>query len=290
MPYKISKVRGKDLYSVKNTATGAVHSYGTTMKKAKAQVRLLQSLDEKVGGYMSDEEMSDEEMEYDGEMSDDEIEYEDEMEGGKMAIGDVKKLLKSSYNKKPSDINGFKIDKSLSGERVQVYTDKDGRAYVVHRGTQGFQDVLTDVKMLFGKTKSQKRFKHAEKIQREAEAKYGAENVSTLGHSLGARVAEEVGKRGKEIITYNKPTLPVDLITQKKLPDKQFDIRTSRDPVSILQPFQKGSADLVIPSKSLNPLVEHTTDALGRVSEDMMVGSGSWFGSNLLNDIKWKIM
>lgn len=256
MPYQIRKIRGKDLYTVKNSNTGEFHSYGSTLEKAKAQVRLLQNLEEK----------------------------EKEMKGGKMKIGDVKKLLDVSYNDKPNDINGFKIDKELSGKRVQVYTDDTGRAYVVHRGTQGFQDILTDVNMVFGKIKGQKRFKHAEKIQKEAEAKYGTENVSTLGHSLGARIAEEVGKKGKEIITYNKPTLPIDLITKKKLPDKQYDIRTSLDPVSVLQPLQKGSADLVIPSKTLNPLVEHTMTALDRVNEDMIVGAGFGF-----RDIAWKI-
>lgn len=238
MPYILRKIRNKDLYKVTSKETGEVMSKGSTLDKAKAQIRLLDSL-----------------------------------EGGKMKIGDVKKLLKSSYNK-PDDVNGYTLDKSLSGKRVQVYTDENGKAYVVHRGTQGVQDVLTDVKMAFGNVKGQKRFKHAKKIQKEAEKKYGANNVATLGHSLGAKIAEEVGKDSNEIITYNKPTLPLDIIKGKELPDKQFDIRTSRDPISILQPFQKGSADLVIKSTTLNPLTEHTTDALGRVDDNLMVGTG----------------
>lgn len=239
MPYQIRKVRGKNLYSVKNAITGVVHSKATTLNNAKAQVRLLNSL-----------------------------------EGGAMKVGDVKTLLKSSYSKKSGDIDGFTLDKELSGKRVQVYTDADGKAYVVHRGTKGLPDVLTDIKMALGQTKSQKRFKHAKKIQQLAEQKYGAENVTTLGHSLGARIAEDVGKNSKEIITFNKPTLPMDLITKKKLPKSQFDIRTMLDPVSFLQPFQKGSADLIIPSRTLNPFAEHSTDALGRLEDERMIGSG----------------
>lgn len=212
-----------------------------------------------------------------------------EMKGGKMRVGDVKRLLNNSYNDKPSDVDGFTLDKSLSGKRVQVYTDENGKAYVVHRGTQGFKDIITDVKMIFGNLKSQKRYKHAKKIQEEAENKYGANNVVTLGHSLGAAIAERVGDSSKEIITFNKPTLPSDLITKKKLDDKQFDIRTARDPVSILQPFQKGSADLVIDSKSLNPLEEHTVAALDRVDSNMMVGSGAvgTSGSNGISIFKF---
>jgi len=47
MPYVIRKVRNKNLYSVKNQKTGQVHSAGTTLEKAKAQVRLLESLEGK---------------------------------------------------------------------------------------------------------------------------------------------------------------------------------------------------------------------------------------------------
>jgi hypothetical protein len=41
MPYVIRKVRGRNLYSVKNPVTGKIHSKATTKKKAEAQVRLL---------------------------------------------------------------------------------------------------------------------------------------------------------------------------------------------------------------------------------------------------------
>ncbi len=47
MPYVIRKIRNKNLYSVKNSATGKVHSSGSTLADAKAQVRLLESLEGK---------------------------------------------------------------------------------------------------------------------------------------------------------------------------------------------------------------------------------------------------
>ena len=244
MPYKIRKLNNQDLYKVTNTETGEIMSKGTTLDKAKAQIRLLENLENKT------------------------------LKGGKMKIQDVKTLLTNSYNDKPTDVNGYKLDKDLSGKRVQVYTDENGKVYIVHRGTHGIHDIMTDVKMTFGNVKGQKRFKYAEKIQREAENKYGKDNVTTLGHSLGAKIAEQVGKNSKEIITYNKPTLPLDLFKKKKLPDKQYDIRTSRDPVSILQPLQKGSNDMVIDSKTINPLTEHSIDALDRLDPNLMVGSG----------------
>ena len=45
MPIVILKIRNKDLYSVKNKVTGVIHSKGTTQAKAKAQKRLLDSLE-----------------------------------------------------------------------------------------------------------------------------------------------------------------------------------------------------------------------------------------------------
>lgn len=44
MPYLIRKLPNKDLYRVRNSETGKIHSYGTTLTKAKQQIRLLESI------------------------------------------------------------------------------------------------------------------------------------------------------------------------------------------------------------------------------------------------------
>jgi hypothetical protein len=46
MPYSIRKI-GKNKYQVYNTATGELHSKGTTKKKAEGQFRLLQGIHRK---------------------------------------------------------------------------------------------------------------------------------------------------------------------------------------------------------------------------------------------------
>lgn len=48
MPYKMFKIRNKDLYKVVNSKTGKVHSAGTTKDKAKAQLRLLETIERKM--------------------------------------------------------------------------------------------------------------------------------------------------------------------------------------------------------------------------------------------------
>lgn len=45
MPIVIRKLRNQDLYKVMNKETGVIHSKGTTLNKAKAQKRLLDTMD-----------------------------------------------------------------------------------------------------------------------------------------------------------------------------------------------------------------------------------------------------
>jgi hypothetical protein len=50
MPYKIRKLPGKPLYRVTATNTGQIKAFGTTLKKAKAQVRLMYMMNRQRAG------------------------------------------------------------------------------------------------------------------------------------------------------------------------------------------------------------------------------------------------
>ena len=119
-----------------------------------------------------------------------------------------------------------------------------------------------------------KRLKHAQDIQRKAEEKYGRENISTLGHSLGSIASSSVGKNSKEIINLNKPIGIQDLYT--KPIKNEYNIRTMLDPVSLLLPFSRhnNSNLTTIPSQTINPLAEHKINVLERLPEHMMIGQG----------------
>lgn len=41
MPYKIIKLKGRNHYKVINSDTGRIHAKDTSLKNAKAQIRLL---------------------------------------------------------------------------------------------------------------------------------------------------------------------------------------------------------------------------------------------------------
>lgn len=63
----------------------------------------------------------------------------------------LQSLLKNSYKgkKQAKKLDGYERDNSLSGQRVQVYHNKDtGKTVVSHRGTSGVQDMITDAKLM----------------------------------------------------------------------------------------------------------------------------------------------
>ena len=200
--------------------------------------------------------------------------YGEGLEGGALANDDFQALLKKSYEKTPSDYKDFKVDKPLSGQRAQVYKNsKTGQVVVVHRGTADMNDWISDARYAMGDT-SGARFEHAKKVQKQAEDKYGKQNITTIGHSLGATLAEKAGGEGKEVITLNKPVSPYDVINHT-VSSNQTDVKTGADPVSFLRGFQSGGNTNVLKSDTYNPLTEHSTDTLSRG-----IAQGNMWGSN----------
>ena len=102
------------------------------------------------------------------------------------------------------------------------------------------------------------RYKHAKEIQDKAEAKYGKENITTIGHSLGAKLASDLGGKSMEIITHNKPIIPGEIFNQTK--KNETSTRTRMDPVSVLG--STNSKIKQISTKTLNPITAHNLDQL----------------------------
>lgn len=188
--------------------------------------------------------------------------YNKKCNGGSLQSKDLKKLLSSTYDKKNVDIGDFKVDKSLSGKRAKVYHNQiTGQTVTAHRGTKGLKDWVTDLGMALG-YENGNRFKHAKKVQQKAEKKYGTENMTTIGHSLAGRLAEKYGQNGKEVITLNKAVTPRTMFSN--VSNKQFDIRSTSDPVSALQFGQRNRNLSEIKTKTKSPLLEHNTNILNR--------------------------
>jgi len=197
------------------------------------------------------------------------------MRGGKISIGELKTLIKNSYDTSLQDTNDYEIDKELSGQRAKVYKKKGtNEAVIVHRGTKGLIDVANDVKLALGMDISKsKRVQYAKNIQQKAEQKYGSQNVSTVGHSLGSQIGSQVGQNSKEIINLNKAVVPANL--GKTISSKETNIRSSKDVISSLLPFQRNRGKTItVENTSNNPLTEHSTSILDRLPQNQMVGEG----------------
>ena len=199
--------------------------------------------------------------------------------GGKVEVKYLNKLLNESYkgkNKTAANIDDrYILDNDLSTDKTKVYIDKNTNDIaMVNRGTSDFKDVMTDAKLLFGY--NDKRFNEPKEILGKIKQKYKDKNIDLIGHSLGAKVAETLGDdpQVKNIITLNKPTTPKDLIQKTKINNKQYDIRTTGDLVSALQPLQTGQNDIVISSETKNPYTEHKIDVLDRLDQDLVIGTG----------------
>jgi hypothetical protein len=199
----------------------------------------------------------------------------EEIDGGALSAKELKGLLGASYDPKIDKVGDFILDSKLSTKTSKVYHNPNsGQTVVAHKGTEGILDWGNNaVYALGGKTayKLTPRYKEAEKVQKQAEKKYGRQNVSTIGHSQGGLQAELLGGKSKEIITLNKATRPFESNTNKN----QYDVRSGRDVVSALNPFEKKSSkNIEIEGESYNPLAEHSGDVLDRLDENQMIGEG----------------
>ena len=193
--------------------------------------------------------------------------------GGKLSVDSLKGLLTASYDDKQDKVDNFEKDKSISSKTSKVYIDPNtGQVVVAHKGTSGLSDWLNNAVYAVGGKKLYKytpRYKESERVQKEAEAKYGKERVSTIGHSQGGLQAELLGDNSNEIITLNKATRPFSNTKH----ENQYDIRTENDLVSSLNPFTpKSHHDIIIPSTTKSYLTEHGIDTLGRLDKNRMVG------------------
>ena len=122
------------------------------------------------------------------------------------------------------------------------------------------------------------RYREARKVQQNAEKKYGAKNITTIGHSQGGLQAQLLGGNSKEIITLNKATRPQEAIFGSSKKKNQYDVRASGDAVSAFRnPFQR-AGDKSIDVKG-NPLTQHSTDVLGEGEE--VYGDKTFYGNGI---------
>ena len=119
------------------------------------------------------------------------------------------------------------------------------------------------------------RYKQAKKVQEAAEKKYGAKNISTIGHSQASYQAQLLGAKTHEIITLNKATRPQEVLYGSSKKKNQYDVRSSTDLVSIFRnPFQKKNETTI--NVVGNPLKSHSLNVLDK-NKDAIYGDKNFY-------------
>lgn len=93
------------------------------------------------------------------------------------------------------------------------------------RGTKftDINDLISDVRVIGQNLDGDKRYEHLQKVSDKVVEKYGCENVSITGHSLGAAFGILVGKvlamnnRPVETFLFNPPFASLDIISNKSV-------------------------------------------------------------------------
>lgn len=190
----------------------------------------------------------------------------------------IKEALSLSYKSDKKAPEGYILDKSLSTKRAKVFKAKDSNEVIVaHRGSASagdWRDNLTYATT--GNVKGTETYKKAKKVQNQAIKKYGADNITSVGHSRAGLYVQELNDRPetktKNAITLNKAVSPYDLMRKNK--GNQIDIRSKTDLVSVLDPLQRSkNKTITIENTSYNPLTAHSVDNLDALGEKI-IGSG----------------
>jgi hypothetical protein len=238
MPYQILQVSPRR-FSVVNADTGEVHAKRSTLKNAKTQMRLLDSL-----------------------------------EGGAITGKELKRLTDASYKKnkeKPAKIGDLVLDKELSTRKAAVYYNPTtGEATVTHRGTTGtVSNWANNLALGVGMYKKTDRYKTGKETQKAVNAKYGKENVLTTGHSQSGALVHELNKEG--LVNKSVEVNPARLPFQKVLKNETI-IKSSLDPVSVFVPESKRVK--VIEARTYNPLAEHSAKIIRGADAAALYGGG----------------
>lgn len=165
------------------------------------------------------------------------------------------KLADAAYTQKP-DVDGWTRDTSLSNENRSVYT-KDGKAKVAFAGTnfakrRWIDDVGSDLLVGLGLQDYSSRMKNAKKTTDAAIQKYGKDNVSLTGHSLGGSQAAYVSRaRGLNASGFNAAWSPVDLL-RKRTYSKFSNMTATGDPISALGRGLSRMKQVKVKAKSSN--------------------------------------
>ncbi len=213
--------------------------------------------------------------------------------GSGMSAPLLKEFIDLSYRGNTSIAPaGYDIDSPLSDSRVKVYAKKgsnDKDIVVTHRGSVGLNDWMDNASYMFrGKVKGTSTYNLHRERHKRAVDKYGASNITAIGHSRAGLYLQELQKEFpiKENITYNKASGFHDIGRQND--PNQTDVRVGNDVVSLLAPLQRRNNAIVNISGTKNPFdfnAAHQTGEINKVGDQFIGKKEGGFTNKQLNKI-----
>ena len=147
-------------------------------------------------------------------------------------------VLHASYqnNKEAKDAltkHGYILDEELSKGYEKVYYNPDDKKLIFSvAGSSSVDDwVNTDPLLALGGLKYTDRYEEAHQRLIDSKKKYGVNNATVVGHSLGGGIASGIGSASDRIFTYNKG---ITLFGKNR--DNETHYRTRGDIVSTFAP------------------------------------------------------
>jgi hypothetical protein len=222
--------------------------------------------------------------------------------GSGMSAPLLKEFIDLSYRGNTSIAPaGWSIDAPLSDSRVKVYAkngSNDKNIVVTHRGSVGLDDWMDNASYMFrGKVKGTKTYNLHRDRHKRAIDKYGASNITAIGHSRAGLYLQELQKEFpiKENITYNKASGFHDIGRQNDA--NQTDVRVGNDIVSLLAPLQRRNNAIVNISGTKNPFdfnAAHQTAEINKVG-DQYIGKGRKRGrprkiGGVIHEVPWSTL
>lgn len=176
-------------------------------------------------------------------------------------------LANAAYLQSP-EVEGWVRDMELSSRDRSVYT-KDGKAVVAYAGTRLYnkkdrvRDLAVDAAISLGLGHLTARFRDGAKLAQQTAAKYGKENVTLTGHSMGGSTALYSNSRtGLETHAFNPGVAPADvqrngfepinilkIWKQPRVNSNAHSYITKGDLVGALSPFVRGLNTHIVPRK-----------------------------------------
>lgn len=120
-------------------------------------------------------------------------------------------------------LEGYEIDQELSSPDRTVYVDPNSKHVTIafrgtdlHHASNRWRDIGADAAVFFGMEGWNHRFTHQVEATKKIIDKYGKDNVSLTGHSLGGSIGMYVSsKLGVKANVFNAGVSPADISRQR---------------------------------------------------------------------------